>query len=184
MDLAASDEIIESFPEALSRRAPRRHLPGLRPAAHSYVSDPHRCIKATPVRASGNDSNWCEMRLPADHRRVLLILLEFRLVMQDSVQQRTVDLDMSVIVIRPSLRNLFMKKLTRDLVVPIISASVSWLIFGVISCGVPSLPKCESSRSIRASRRSLELKSWSIRSSSIRLFRVRRYDTNISENAG
>ena len=29
----------------------------------------------------------------------------------------------------PNLRNLFMKPLTRDLVVPIISASVSWLIF-------------------------------------------------------
>src|SRR5258706_11490629 len=28
----------------------------------------------------------------------------------------------------PSLRNLFMKKLTRDRVVPIISANVSWLI--------------------------------------------------------
>ena len=30
---------------------------------------------------------------------------------------------------KPSFRNLFMKKLTRDRVVPIISASVSWLIF-------------------------------------------------------
>jgi len=29
----------------------------------------------------------------------------------------------------PSLRSLFMKKLTRERVVPIISASVSWLIF-------------------------------------------------------
>src|SRR5450631_1636515 len=134
MDLAASDEIIESFPEALSRRAPRRHLPGLRPAAHSYVSDPHRCIKATPVRASGNDSNWCEMRLPADHRRVLLILLEFRLVMQDSVQQRTVDLDMSVIVDQAKLAELVHEEADAG------PASVSWLIFGVISCGVPSLP--------------------------------------------
>jgi hypothetical protein len=33
------------------------------------------------------------------------------------------------VVIRPSSRNLFMKALTRDRVVPIISASVSWLIF-------------------------------------------------------
>ena len=30
---------------------------------------------------------------------------------------------------KPSFLNLFMKKLTRDRVVPIISASVTWLIF-------------------------------------------------------
>ena len=35
---------------------------------------------------------------------------------------------------KPSLRNLFMKALTRDRVVPIISARVSWLIFAMI-CG-------------------------------------------------
>jgi hypothetical protein len=32
-----------------------------------------------------------------------------------------------------------MKKLTRDRVVPIISASVSWLIFAITGSGVPSL---------------------------------------------
>src|ERR1700730_15477296 len=45
----------------------------------------------------------------------------------------------------PSLRNLFMKKLTRDRVVPIISASVCWLIFAIIGSGFPSLPKFASS---------------------------------------
>jgi hypothetical protein len=35
--------------------------------------------------------------------------------------------------IKPSFRNLFMKNLTRDRVVPIISASVSWLIFAVLA---------------------------------------------------
>jgi len=34
-----------------------------------------------------------------------------------------------------------MKKLTRDLVVPIISARVSRLILGMIGCGLPCLPK-------------------------------------------
>src|SRR5476651_1998520 len=36
---------------------------------------------------------------------------------------------------KPNSRNLFMKKLTRDRVVPIISASVSWLIFAMIGTG-------------------------------------------------
>ena len=48
---------------------------------------------------------------------------------------------------KPSLRNLFMKKLTRERVVPIISASVSWLILAMIGSGLPSLPKFASSRS-------------------------------------
>jgi hypothetical protein len=52
-----------------------------------------------------------------------------------------------------------MKKLTRDRVVPIISASVSWLIFAMIGSGRPSLPKFARSRRIRASRFSLELNS-------------------------
>src|SRR5271166_456465 len=59
---------------------------------------------------------------------------------------------------KPNLRNLFMKKLTRGRVVPIISASVSWLIFVVIGSGRPSLPKFASSRRVRARRLSLELK--------------------------
>ena len=37
-----------------------------------------------------------------------------------------------------------MKKLTRDRVVPIISASVSWLTFAMIGSGRPSLPKFAS----------------------------------------
>ena len=42
-------------------------------------------------------------------------------------------------LMKPSFLNLFMKKLTRDRVVPIISASVSWLIFAITGSGVPSL---------------------------------------------
>ena len=48
--------------------------------------------------------------------------------------------------IKPSFRNLFMKKLTRDRVVPIISASVSWLILAIIGSGFPSLPKFANSK--------------------------------------
>ena len=40
--------------------------------------------------------------------------------------------------IKPSLLNLFIKKLTRERVVPIISASVSWLILGITCSGEAS----------------------------------------------
>ena len=39
---------------------------------------------------------------------------------------------------KPSLRNLFMKKLTRPRVVPTISANASWDSFGTTRCGEPS----------------------------------------------
>jgi hypothetical protein len=65
--------------------------------------------------------------------------------------------------IKPSFLNLFMKKLTRGRVVPIISASVSWLIFVVIGSGVPSLPKFASSSSVRAKRFSLEQMVYKVR---------------------
>jgi len=42
---------------------------------------------------------------------------------------------------KPNFLNLFMKKLTRDRVVPIISARVSRLILGITVRGTPSLPK-------------------------------------------
>jgi hypothetical protein len=84
---------------------------------------------------------------------------------------------------KPSFLNLFMNKLTRDRVVPTMSASVFWLIFGMTASGFPSLPKFASSRSIRARRLSLELNNWSIRSASTRRVRVRRYAMNTSENA-
>jgi hypothetical protein len=60
---------------------------------------------------------------------------------------------------KPNFLNLFMKRLTRGRVVPMISASVSWLIGVAMACGPPSLPIFASKRSVRASRFSLELKS-------------------------
>src|SRR4249919_682648 len=44
-------------------------------------------------------------------------------------------------VMKPSFRNLFMKKLTRARVVPIISASVSWLILAITGSGLPLFTK-------------------------------------------
>ena len=58
---------------------------------------------------------------------------------------------------KPNFLNLFMKKLTRDLVVPIISARVSWLTFAITVSGLPSLPKFAIKRSSLAKRFSLEL---------------------------
>jgi hypothetical protein len=40
-------------------------------------------------------------------------------------EKRFVDLDAAIVVMSPSLRNRFMKKLTRERVVPTISARVS-----------------------------------------------------------
>jgi hypothetical protein len=59
----------------------------------------------------------------------------------------------------PSFLKRFIKKLTRDRVVPIISANISWLISGTTVSGLLSLPNCASSNRILASRFSLELKS-------------------------
>src|ERR1035438_9618100 len=84
----------------------------------------------------------------------------------------------------PSLRNLFMKKLTRERVVPTIPARVAWLILAMTVSGSPSLPKLASSRSTRASRFSLELNNWSTRSSSMRILRASRCCRNNSANTG
>jgi hypothetical protein len=51
-----------------------------------------------------------------------------------------------------------MKKLTRDRVVPIISARVSCVIFGISVSGSPGLPNSAINNRILANRFSLELK--------------------------
>jgi hypothetical protein len=50
----------------------------------------------------------------------------------------TKNCGLPLLSINPSLRNLFMKTLTRSLVVPTISASVSWLIFAIITRSRPN----------------------------------------------
>src|SRR6202162_5491660 len=54
-------------------------------------------------------------------------------------------------LMKPSFLNLFMKKLTRERVVPIISASVSCDTLGSIPWGVCSLPSRAINRRARAS---------------------------------
>jgi hypothetical protein len=56
---------------------------------------------------------------------------------------------------KPSFLNLFMKKLTRDRVVPITSASVSRDTLGSAFWGSPAAPKRVSSSRVRACRFSL-----------------------------
>jgi hypothetical protein len=51
----------------------------------------------------------------------------------------------AVVVDEPQPSKFIHKKLTRDRVVPIISASVFWLIFAIIGSGLASLPKFASS---------------------------------------
>jgi hypothetical protein len=55
----------------------------------------------------------------------LIPRFDLGLVVQNYIQQGIMDFQFSVVFDGPNLRNLFMKKLTRDRVVPIISASVS-----------------------------------------------------------
>ena len=57
-------------------------------------------------------------------------------VVQDDAQEGAVDLERAVVLDESELRNLFMKKFTRERVVPTISASVSCEIFGSTRCGV------------------------------------------------
>jgi hypothetical protein len=64
-----------------------------------------------------------------------------------------------------------MKKFTRLRVVPANSAKVSCDIFATVVSGFPSLPYCASSNNARASRFSVELKSWSTKSDSTFRFR-------------
>jgi hypothetical protein len=61
-------------------------------------------------------------------------------------------------LMNPNFLKRFMKKLTRERLVPTISARVSWLIFGKTFSGLPSLPNRAKSKSMRASPFSLELK--------------------------
>jgi hypothetical protein len=72
-----------------------------------------------------------------------------RFFVQDSVQQRGVDFEVSVVADVAQLPKLFMKWLTRERVVPIICASVSWLTLAITGSGLPSLPKFANKQSPR-----------------------------------
>lgn len=76
-----------------------------------------------------------------------------------------------------------MKWFTCPRVVPIIVSKCFLLISARIGSGEPTLPKLASS-STRARRFSVELNSWSIKSSSTRAFLAKMCEINICENAG
>ena len=80
----------------------------------------HCCPRCAGLWVDSADLNEIIMRsaLIAGQKRISV------LVVQDHVQERAVNLDGAVVFDEPSFRNRFMKKLTRDRVVPIISARV------------------------------------------------------------
>jgi len=62
---------------------------------------------------------------------------------QNYVEERAVNLQTTVVV-NAQFPDRFMKKLTRERVAPVISASISWPIFGTTASSVPSLPEWAS----------------------------------------
>ena len=67
---------------------------------------------------------------------------------------------MPLYLMKPNFLNLFMNWLTRERVVPIISASVSWLTFAMIVSGFPSEDDLISSHIARWSCPHLPLHKW------------------------
>jgi hypothetical protein len=68
--------------------------------------------------------------------------------LQDTILPHNICENALVYLIKPSLRNLFMKKLTLERVVPIVFVRVSWLIRAITVSGVPlsrSWPAAEAS---------------------------------------
>ena len=85
---------------------------------------------------------------------------------------------------KPNFRNLFMKKLTRDRVVPIISASVSWLTFAITGSGLTFLAKIRQQKKRPCQALLARIEQLIDQSASTRMVRAKRCEMNISENAG
>jgi hypothetical protein len=65
---------------------------------------------------------------------------------EEDVQQRAVDAESAAIIgDEPQLAEFVHEKLTRERVVPIISAGLSWLILAITAAGFPSFPRSASS---------------------------------------
>jgi hypothetical protein len=79
-----------------------------------------------------------------------------RLIAEHHVQQGTVNLNVAVVINKTQFPEfIHVKKLTRGRVVPIISASVSWLIFAIIgSADLPCQNSPEAEGSVPAVSRS------------------------------
>jgi hypothetical protein len=82
-----------------------------------------------------------------------------QLIEQDNNEQRLVYLDAPVVADKPEVAKSIYEELTRDRVVPIISASVSCVIGGIKVSGSAGSPNSAINRRILARRFSLELKS-------------------------
>jgi hypothetical protein len=68
-------------------------------------------------------------------------LFDLRLIAKNHVQQGTLGFNVAIVINKPQFSKFAHENLTRDRVVPIISASVSWLIFAITGSGHPSLSK-------------------------------------------
>ena len=82
-----------------------------------------------------------------------------RLVVENYVQQGTVDFNVTVVINKTQFPKFVHEKTYARSRRANHFASVSWLIFAIIGSGRPSLPKFARSRRTRARRFSLELKS-------------------------
>src|SRR3954452_2083917 len=125
-------------------------------------------VGSAPLRARARRPATPHLAGSSDRRRSgggCLVVFTAPVIARDRNQSCSTILSSELLTLRPplysmspSLRNLFMKKFTRERVAPIISASVSWEIFGNVRVGL-SCPYGPTSSSLRASRFSLELNS-------------------------
>jgi hypothetical protein len=94
-----------------------------------------------------NFAHTCRLRLfapihPAEcsEKEALTALCLDDLIVQYHIEQRLVNLDSGVVFNKAELTKAVHEKLTRDRVVPIISARVSYVIDGISVFGSPGLP--------------------------------------------
>jgi hypothetical protein len=78
---------------------------------------------------------------------------------QNRVEQRLVNPNAAVVIDVAELPEAIHEKLTRDRVVPIISARVVCVTGGIFASGAPGSPYSAINKSVRANRLSLELNS-------------------------
>jgi hypothetical protein len=107
------------------------------------------------------------------------------LLVQDYAKEGTVDVDFIIVLDKAQFPEFVHEKIDpRAHVVPIISASIPCDTLGSTLCGwLLCAPVVRQQQQCAPYRFSLELKSWSSRSSSIQMFRVSIYVMKRSENA-
>ena len=154
---------------------PVRRDGGRRGRGHQEARRGCRCAPRSPPGTT------CSGSPPNRRARPAAGALE---IVQDDAQQGAVDLQAAVVVDEAQLPKLVHEGVDAragradDLGQRLLAD------LRVIACGAPSLPKLARRRSVRARRFSLELNSWSTRSSSTRLLRVSRCAMKSSPKAG